>query len=198
MTDQVKRGGLFRLAADWITNNQGKQISVEELVAFIDSMAPPNTFEVLERLIDEMDGPPGWTFAFAKNGDGVNCFMIFVKSRDNYDASKERTTRHEHPAPICTFIEKSWRRWLFDRCRASMDHEMGEMIRWGDVRPFAPTHGPGEDPYVVREYRDPLDALTTQTGSVRTSHGGQEKMPIGDLTDDQVHDLRQQMWKVGK
>ena len=39
--------------------------------------------------------------------------------------------------------------------------------RWDEDRPFAPCHGPGEDPYTVHEYRPEVDAFTTQDGSVR-------------------------------
>jgi hypothetical protein len=126
--------------------------------------------------------------------------MIYVPSKDNYDPSKELRgggTSHEHPVPFASFNKLTWRRWLFNRCRASMDHEMGEMVRWGDLRPFAPTHGPGEDPYTVREYRDPIDALTTQSGMVRISHGSQQTTPMNTLSENEIARLRQEMWEQG-
>ena len=50
-----------------------------------------------------------------------------------------------------------------------MNHEIGESLRFGpgEVRPFVPMHGPGEDPYTVHEWRPESDALTTQDGSLR-------------------------------
>lgn len=152
-----------------------------------------DSFDLLARLIDEMSGPANWDFSFVDEG-GAKRFVITVHSADNYDPENKRWTAHFHPVPIATYNEKTWRRWLFDRCRASMDHELGEMVRWGDVRPFAPTHGPGECPYTVREYRDPLDALTTQNGKVRRAHGSQEACAREDLSSDVVEVLRDQMW----
>lgn len=154
----------------------------------------PTSHELLASLIDEMSGPPGWSFDFIRR-EGAPFFMIYVPAQDNYDPSRHRTTSHEHAVPFANFNAKTWRRWLFDKCRASMDHEMGEMVRWGDVRPFAPTHGPGECPYTVREYRDPLDALTTQDGSIRIGHGSQETVDRADLHPNHAMGLRETMWK---
>jgi hypothetical protein len=35
------------------------------------------------------------------------------------------------------------------------------------VRPFAPTHGPGDDPYVVHDYADDLQRRTAFTGKAK-------------------------------
>jgi hypothetical protein len=154
-----------------------------------------NTYDILRRLVDEMDGPPGWGFYVEDKGPVV-ALMISVSARNNYDPSQPRTTTHEHLAPPATYNEKTWRRWIFRRCLDSMAHEMGEQIRWGDIRPFAPTHGPGEDPYVEREYRDPLDALTTQNGRVRIGHGSQDAVARSDLSQHEVDRLRREMWET--
>lgn len=74
---------------------------------------------------------------------------------------------HYFPVPTTTWNEKSWRRWVFDCCIAVENHEMGEWVRWGDERPYAPLHGPGENPYVVHEFRDDVERRTTQDGSMR-------------------------------
>jgi hypothetical protein len=163
-------------------------VNLERLVS------APQSFDLLRKLIEEMDGPPGWTFDFVSK-QGAPFFYIYVPAQNNYDPSQERTTRHEHPVPWADFKSKTWRKWLFDRCRASMDHEMGEMVRWGDLRPFAPTHGPGEDPYTVREYRDPIDALTTQDGSVRISHGSQQLTTRENMGEEVLRVLREEMWR---
>ncbi len=56
---------------------------------------------------------------------------------------------------------------MFERCRGVENHELGEWFRIGSEWPFAPLHGPGEDPYTVHEFRHADDALTTQDGSIR-------------------------------
>ena len=60
-------------------------------------------------------------------------------------------------------------------CRRVENHELGEWFRIGDERPFAPLHGPGEDPYTVHEYRREADALTTQDGSTRQPYRSKEQ-----------------------
>lgn len=127
-----------------------------------------NTFDLLERIIEEMRGPPNWSFLFADE-DGAKRFVVQIKTFDNYDPSRPKTIRHYHPVPITTYNEKTWRRWLFEQCLRTMNHELGEIIRFGadEVRPFVPMHGPGEDPYTVHEWRPEKDALTTQDGSLR-------------------------------
>jgi hypothetical protein len=45
------------------------------------------------------------------------------------------------------------------------------------MRPFLPTHGPGEDPYANREYRNEDDAFTTQDGTLRGGVGPSGKRP---------------------
>ena len=84
---------------------------------------------------------------------------------------------HFFPVPIATYNEKTWRRWIFEMCRRVENHELGEWFRVGGVRPFAPLHGPGEDPYTVHEYRSELDAQTTQDGTV---HADKIKTVAGD------------------
>ena|SRR6218665_944072 len=125
-----------------------------------------DTFDILERLIDEVECKPGWVFSF-RDEDGAKRMVITISGVDNYDHNKKFTVSHVHPVPVTTYNEKSWRRWIFEQCLRTMNHEIGESLRWGDYRPFAPMHGPGEDPYTVHEWRPESDALTTQNGSLR-------------------------------
>jgi hypothetical protein len=127
-----------------------------------------NTFETLDRIARETKCKPGWTFHLADE-DGAKRLVITIAGVDNYDHSRKRTVSHYHPVPITTYNEQSWRRWIFEQCIRTMHHELGESLRFGpdEVRPFAPMHGPGEDPYTVHEWRPEIDALTTQDGSIR-------------------------------
>jgi hypothetical protein len=130
---------------------------------------------------------PGWNSAHANCADQVFVAAIALDrvcrdastypSREITEAvGKLRTALGEHhrftvqhfrPVPEATFNEKTWRRWIFEQCRAVENHELGEWFRDGGDRPFAPLHGPGEDPYTVHEFRPESDALTTQDGSLR-------------------------------
>lgn len=129
-----------------------------------------NTYDILERLVDEVECKPDWTFQLSDGEDGSKVLVIHILGdHDNYDPSKPFSPGHCHPVPVTTYNEKAWRRWIFEQCIRTMTHEIGESLRFGSeqLRPFAPMHGPGEDPYTVHEWRPESDALTTQNGSLR-------------------------------
>ena len=129
---------------------------------------PDNTFDLLERIVNETKCKPGWSFRLVDE-DGAKRLVIRIDGVDNYDHGVSLSINHFHPVPITTYNEKSWRRWIFEQCIRTMNHELGESLRFGveEYRPFVPMHGPGEDPYTVHEWRPELDALTTQDGSKR-------------------------------
>lgn len=139
-----------------------------------------NTFDVLRKLVSEVQCKPSWTFKLVDE-EGALRLVITVQSRDAFEFDQLRSTAHYHPVPTTTFNEKSWRRWIFDQCMRTEAHEIGEWLRFvsGDeeLRPFLPTHGPGEDPYAIREYRHEDDAFTTQDGSMRSGVGPSGKRP---------------------
>src|SRR5215831_9908509 len=105
-----------------------------------------NTHDILRKVVESAACLPGWRFRLVDE-DGSLRLYITVKGTDNYDRSKPMTVNHVHPVPTATYNERSWRRWVFEQCRRTMNHELGESLRFGDERPFAPMHGPGEDPY---------------------------------------------------
>lgn len=127
-----------------------------------------DTFDLLDKIVRETKCKPGWSFRLV-NEDGAMRLYIKIAGVNNYDHSQPFTVNHVHPVPVTTYNEKSWRRWIFEQCRRTMNHELGESLRFGpdEIRPFAPMHGPGEDPYTVHEIRSEEDALTTQGGSLR-------------------------------
>lgn len=128
-----------------------------------------DTFELLDKIVKETKCKPGWSFFLADEG-GAKRLVITIDGVNNYDHSKPFIVSHYHPVPITTYNEKSWRRWIFEQCIRTMHHELGESLRFGDeeLRPFAPMHGPGEDPYTTHEIRSETDALTTQSGKLRS------------------------------
>lgn len=134
---------------------------------------PPNSYDVLERVVSQVKCKPGWSFRLVWQ-DGALRLVIRVPGYDSAQPDNLRrfTVDHFHPAPLATFNEKTWRRWVFEQCRRVENHELGEWFRIGAERPFAPLHGPGEDPYTVHEFRPEGDALTTQDGSMRSPYQG--------------------------
>ncbi len=136
-----------------------------------------DTFHILRKLVEEARCKPGWTFHLL-NQDGALRLVITVSGADAFNPERKFTVQHYHPVPTTTFNEKSWRRWIFDQCLRTETHEIAEWLRFGEsdkeIRPFLPTHGPGEDPYANREYRDENDAFTRQDGSLRSGVGPNE------------------------
>lgn len=127
-----------------------------------------DTYFILADIVRNTKCKPGWSFRLA-NEDGAKRLVITIRGVNNYDHDQEYTVSHWHPCPVCTYNAKSWRRWIFEQCIRTMNHEIGESLRFGteEYRPFAPMHGPGEDPYTVHEWRPESDALTIQDGSLR-------------------------------
>lgn len=130
-----------------------------------------HTFDLLAKIVRETRCKPNWTFMLVEENDDplVLRLVIQINAFDNYNPDKPLSVRHYHPVPITTYNEATWRRWIFDQCIRTMNHELGECLRFGndEVRPFAPMHGPGEDPYTVHEFRPEKDFLTTQNGKLR-------------------------------
>lgn len=133
-----------------------------------------NTFDILARVVAETKCFPNWSFRLydedgedITTGAGALRLVIRIDGHNNYDPEQPFSVNHYHPVPITTYNEKTWRRWVFEQCRRTMNHEIGEALQFDGVRPFAPMHGPGEDPYTVHEIRSEVDALTTQNGSIR-------------------------------
>ena len=128
------------------------------------SLMSENTHEILIALIGKVKCKPGWDFE-SVNEDGALRMTITVAGKDSY-TGRPLSVRHFFPAPMATYNEKSWRRWIFEMCRKVEDHELGEWFKVDGTRPFAPLHGPGEDPYALHEFRDEIDARTMQDGSI--------------------------------
>jgi hypothetical protein len=124
-----------------------------------------DTFPVLAKLVEQVRCKPTWRFALADE-DGAKRLVITVSGRDSYHPENPLTVSHFFPVPIATYNEKTWRRWIFEMCRRVENHELGEWFQVDGIRPFAPLHGPGEDPYTVHEFRAEIDAQTIQDGTI--------------------------------
>jgi hypothetical protein len=124
-----------------------------------------NTHDILFGLVEKVHCKIGWTFGLRYEEDALR-LIITVSGKDSYNPDKSLRVAHFFPVPMATYNEKSWQRWLFEMCRRVENHELGEWFRIDEHRPFAPLHGPGEDPYTVHEFRDAIDANTLQDGSL--------------------------------
>jgi hypothetical protein len=123
------------------------------------------TFDVLTDLVARTRCKPGWSFRLLKEDDALR-LVITVTGPNTANADEDITIRHFFPVPSASYNEKTWRRWIFERCRGVENHELGEWFRVDGERPFVPLHSPGNNPYEIVEYRPEIDARTKQDGSV--------------------------------
>jgi hypothetical protein len=94
----------------------------------------------------------------------------FRGAMDAYHPERPRPVYFYFPVPAATYDERSWRRWVFDRILDVETHEAMEHFAFVEsgslVRPYSPSHGPGNDPYMIREVGSALDKRTAFTGKV--------------------------------
>lgn len=108
------------------------------------------------RLVDmERDpGSRGLTLVITRSGP------------DSYHLDRVMRVAHYFPVPPATFDERSWRRWLFDRCGDVDTHERMELFKIDGVPVYPPAHGPGNSPYLVLEYGTDVDRRTSFRGDL--------------------------------
>ena len=135
--------------------------------------------EVLARLVDKLDYRQhmGWRVWLEDDlqrdkpgrhtGESRGLTLIVQRcGPDTYNHDQIMAVNHYFPVPPATYDERSWRRWLFDRLGDVDTHERMEDFVVGGERPYAPSHGPGNDPYMVRETGTDLDRRTSYRGEV--------------------------------
>jgi hypothetical protein len=122
---------------------------------------------------------PGWHVWLSDNevrdpasthgGEGRGMTLtIQTKTYNTYDyeAGQDYRVRHIFIVPAATYNRRSWQRWLFEQFAKVQLHEAMEAFVVDGERPFAPHHGPGNDPYTVFEHGDDVDVRTSFRGEV--------------------------------
>ncbi len=127
--------------------------------------------EPLVDLVAALRFRAGWTFDLSDldRGQGSRglTLSINITVPDAYHPERARSVVHYFPVPPAAYDSRSWRRWLFDRIGDVDTHERCECFEIDGVRPFAPSHGPGSDPYLVRELGTDEDVRTSFRGEVK-------------------------------
>jgi hypothetical protein len=128
--------------------------------------------EILVDLVSRLAYRPGWAFHLGDidRGQGSEGLTLDIVTcgYDSYYPDRGETYRVHHfmPVPPAAYDERSWRRWLFEQCLLVERHEACEFFQIDGVRPYAPHHGPGNDPYIVFELGSEVDRRTRFTGEV--------------------------------
>jgi hypothetical protein len=120
--------------------------------------------QALAYLVERLSYRPGWTFRLEHldRGQGSNglTLTITTKGYDSYNLGRGENYRVHHymPVPPAAFNHQSWQRWLFEQLLLVERHEAMEFFNIHDapgsehyVKPYAPNHGHGEDPYIVHD-----------------------------------------------
>ena len=133
--------------------------------------------DALAYLVERLEYRREWTFGLADidRGQGSRglTLLITVHTVDSYDQNKKRSVVHYMLVPAASYDVRSWQRWLFDQILLVERHEAMEFFTLHVTptskefaKPYAPSHGPGSDPYLVRELGTDLDRRTRFTGEV--------------------------------
>lgn len=128
----------------------------------------------LNQLVVDLKLPlhPKWRVYLAEMDRGQGCtgltLVIGTHGYDSYhpDRGENYGVNHYFPVPAAAYNRQSWQRWLFDRILDVETHELMEGFVINGERPYAPNHGPGHDPYVVRELNTEENQKTSFKGTI--------------------------------
>jgi len=85
---------------------------------------------------------------------------------DSYHPENIIAVNHYFAVPPATYNERSWEWWLFQRLGDVEDHERMENFRIDGKPVYPPSHGPGNDPYLVLHYGSEADRRTSFRGEL--------------------------------
>lgn len=131
-------------------------------------------------LVDRLTYRPGWTFDLIDDldrGQDSRGLTLVITTRGYNAYHPERgdyyCVTHYMIVPPAAFDRRSWQRWLLEQCLDVERHEAMEFFTIHDtpgspefVKPYAPSHGPGNDPYLIREAGTDLDRRTSFRGDL--------------------------------
>lgn len=141
--------------------------------------------DALERLVAGWRYRPGWQFVLADidRGQGSRGLTLDIVTHGYNAYHPERgqgyDVHHYMPVPPAAYDDRSWRRWILEQCMLVERHEACEFTAVvvgvddaGDEvveRPWAPSHAPGSDPYLIRELGTDEDRRTSFRGVLNPS-----------------------------
>lgn len=119
--------------------------------------------DALERVVRSVAYKEGWSIRLndRHRSDAARGLTldIVVPAVDSYgDGQQMRHTRHEFIVPAAEYDERAWTRWVFERFVDVETHECMEFFKVRGLRPFAPHHGDGRNPYSIIERGTSADA----------------------------------------
>lgn len=126
--------------------------------------------EILKSLVSRLKYKEGWKFWLSENldrGQGSEglTLVIHLTVPDSYHPEEKFNVVHYMIVPAAAYNERSWCRWLLDQILLVERHEACEFFQIDGHRPYAPNHGPGNDPYTIFDQGFKEDAQTDFRGN---------------------------------
>lgn len=143
----------------------------------------------LAEMVEMLAYKPGWIFTLrdidrGQGSEGLTLDIVTLGYNSYHPEQGENYRVHHYmPVPPASFDRRSWRRWLLDQILLVERHEACEFFRFelhgkftlrdgshSDTyteRPYAPSHGPGNDPYLIREIGTDEDRRTSFRGDIK-------------------------------
>ena len=134
---------------------------------------------ILASLVERLEYRPGWEFMLADydRGQGSKGLTLIITTLgyDSRHPARGETYKVDHYmlVPPAAYDIRSWQHWLFEQLLLVERHEAMEFFAIHDspgsehlVRPYSPSHGPGNDPYLVREVGTDIDQRTSFRGTL--------------------------------
>lgn len=127
--------------------------------------------DVLFTLVEGLTYKPGWKFALLEDYDrgqgSVGLTLdITTNARNSYHPERMVNVHHLMIVPAASYDARSWSRWLLEQIILVERHEACEFFTLPGGKPYAPHHGPGNDPYIIFEHGTDLDVRTNFRGAV--------------------------------
>lgn len=115
---------------------------------------------------------PGWLVRLEDldrdQGSRGLTLVITTQGFNSYhpDNGPHYRVNHFMPVPPAAYDRRSWQRWLLEQFLLVERHEACEFFQIGGEHVYGPSHGPGNDPYLIREVGTHLDRATSFRGQV--------------------------------
>lgn len=132
----------------------------------------------LALLVKRVSYRPGWKVWLEDDldrGQGSKGITLVIQTKNvnSYPPHEQMRLNHYMLVPAASFDARSWQWWLFQQFQLVELHECMEFFTVHDspgsehfVKPYAPLHGPGNDPYMVTEIATGLERRTSFRGDI--------------------------------
>ncbi len=112
--------------------------------------------EILAGLVGRLGYRAGWRFTLSDldRGQGSAGLTLVITTLGVNSYHRDETdyrVNHYMPVPPAAYDERSWQHWLLEQLLLVERHEAMEFFEIDGDKPYAPSHGFGQDPYIVRE-----------------------------------------------